>query len=348
MNFASDNGEGWAPEILDALAEVNDGAAPSYGEDEWTGQVTAALSELFERDVAVFLVPTGTAANGLALATFVPRYGSVFVHEASHVQLDECGAPEFYTGGGKLIPLPGAGGKIAPETLEDALATVPRQSVHHVPPKVLSLTQATEQGTVYTPDEISALSKIAKARNMAVHMDGARFANALVHLNCTPAEATWKSGVDVLCFGATKNGCIAAEALIFFDPATAGDVAYLRKRAGHLFSKHRFLSAQMLAYLKDDLWLKLARYANKCATDLAAGLARGADTKVWYPTEANEVLVSFDAATLKRLHGAGAKFHPWVMPGDPSEGQMIRLVTSFRTSEAEVARFLEVANGPDA
>lgn len=345
MNFASDNAEGWAPEILDALQQVNNGPASPYGDDECTAQVTAALSKIFERDVAVFLVPTGTAANGLALATLCPRYGSVFVHEASHVQLDECGAPEFFTGGAKLIPLPGDNGKIAPETLEAALATVPPKSVHHVPARVLSLTQATECGTAYTPAEVSALSQVAKARKMAIHMDGARFANALVHLGCTPAEATWKAGVDVLSFGATKNGCIAAEALIFFDPDMAADVAYLRKRSGHLFSKHRFLSSQMQAYLKDDLWLKLARHANQCASDLGAELAQCPGSKVWYPVEGNEVFVSLEAAALKRLRGAGAVFHPWVMPGDPAGGQMVRLVTSFRTDKKDVARFIDVAKG---
>ncbi len=345
MNFASDNAEGWAPEILEALRVANEGAMPSYGDDALTKEVTAALSEVFERDVAVVLVPTGTAANGLAFAALTPPFGAVLVHEASHVQLDECGAPEFFTGGAKLLPLPGGGGKIAPDALVERLSFIPMKSVHHVPPKLLSLTQATECGTAYTPDEVAALAHIAKGRGMALHMDGARFANALVHLGCSPAEITWKAGVDALSFGATKNGCMAVEALVFFDPAMSGEVEYLRKRAGHLFSKHRFLSAQMLAYLKDDLWLHLARHANDSAVALANGLANSQNARLWYPVEANEVFISLDKSVAKRLRAAGAVFHPWVMPDDPAGGRMYRFVTSFRTEMADVHQTIKIASG---
>ncbi len=346
MNFASDNAEGWAPEILEALAAANEGAMASYGDDNLTAEVTKVFSKLFERDVAVFLVPTGTAANGLAFGALAPRYGAIFVHEASHVQMDECAAPEFFTGGAKLIPLAGDDGKIAPETFERSLSYIHDGFVHHAPPKILSLTQASECGTVYSVDEIAALSGLAKARHLAVHMDGARFANALVHLGCSPAEATWKAGVDVLSFGATKNGCIAAEALVFFDPGQVGDVEFLRKRAGHLFSKHRFLSAQMLAYLKDDLWLRLATHANTCAQALGNGLASTAGATLWYAVEANEVFVSLDEGAIERLKAAGAAFHPWVVPGDPANGRILRFVTSFRTDMADVAEAIRVAAAP--
>ncbi len=343
MDFSSDNAEGWAPQVLDALVAASDGAMASYGDDPLTDEVGRRFNEIFEKEVAVFLVPTGTAANGLAFATLCPAYGAILAHEASHVQLDECGAPEFFTGGAKMLPLPGEDGKIAPETLTHALGHLFEGFVHHSQPHILTLTQATENGTVYTTKEISALADIAHGRKMAVHMDGARFANALVHLGGSPAQATWKAGVDVMSFGATKNGCLAAEAVVFFAPEKAGAFAYLRKRAGHLFSKHRVLAAQMLAYLEGDLWLRLAAHANAMALRLGSGLEDVSGTRLWYPVQSNEVFASFPGDVAARLIGQGASFHPWIVPGDPAQGQMCRLVTSFRTSPEAVDGFVKLA-----
>jgi threonine aldolase len=344
MDFTSDNSEGWAPEILEALVKAGSGPVPAYGNDSLTAEVEQRFNAIFERNVAVFLVPTGTAANGLAYAAVCPPYGAIFAHEAAHVQVDECGAPEFFTGGAKMIPLPGDHGKLAAAILTDALGHFYDGFVHHSQASVLSITQATESGTVYTPAEIEALAQAAHARRMAVHMDGARFANALVHLGCTPAEVTWKAGVDIMSFGATKNGCMAAEAVVFFDPEQARRFPFLRKRSGHLLSKHRLLSAQMLAYLEDSLWLRLARHANRMASKLEEGLRSIPGVRVWHPVQANEVFASFPGNVGWDLMGRGASFHPWQVPGDPASGQMFRLVTSFRTPEEEVDRFVDLVS----
>jgi len=288
VNFASDNTAGVAPAILAALARVNDGHVPSYGDDEVTARVKRRLADLFEHEVAVFLVPTGTAANALALAQFMPPWGAVLCHVESHIATDECGATEFYGGGVKLVTLPGVGCKIAPATLQAALERGPWGGPHHVSAAALSLSQATEAGTIYRASEIRQLAEIAHAHAVAVHVDGARFANALLRTNATPAELTWRAGVDVLSFGATKGGALAAEAVIFFDPARATGMPERRKRGGHLLSKHRFLAAQLDAYLADDLWLDLARHANRMADRLAKGLSAAGIKPVW-PVEANEV-----------------------------------------------------------
>jgi threonine aldolase len=340
MQFSSDNAESWAPEVLEALAKAAEGPLPSYGDDPLTEEVGQRFNHIFEKDVTVFLVATGTAANSLAFASLCPPYGAIFAHEAAHVMVDECGAPEFFTGGAKMVALPGDAGKIAPDTLTHALSHFFEGFVHHSQPHVLSLTQATESGTVYSPEEVAVLAKIAHGRGMAVHMDGARFANALVHLGCSPAEATWKAGVDVMSFGATKNGCLAAEAVVFFNPDGAASFPYLRKRAGHLFSKHRVLAAQMLAYLEEDRWLKLAAHANAMAARLGGELAGIEGVRLWYPVQANEVFPSFPGEVAAQLMGEGAAFHPWIVPGDPAQGQMCRLVTSFKTKDEDVDAFL--------
>jgi threonine aldolase len=252
MDFASDNAWGAAPEILAALTAANSGPTPAYGADDWTARAERRLAEVFERDCAVFLVATGTAANALALAALAPPWGAIFCHETAHVADDECGAPEFYTAGAKLVGIPGAAGKIPEAGLGRALARYPRGLVKQVQPAALTLSQATECGTIYTCAEIAALADMAHAAGLGVHMDGARFANALVSLGCTAADMTWKAGVDVLSFGATKNGALACEAVVFFDPAQADDFAFRRKRGGHTLSKGRLLGAQMLAYLEGD------------------------------------------------------------------------------------------------
>jgi threonine aldolase len=343
MNFASDNTAPVAPAILDAIVQANAGFARGYGNDDWTAGVEQRLSEVFEREVAVFLVPTGTAANALALAQVTPPWGVVFCHAQSHIATDECGAPEFFGGGLKLAGLPGGDGKIAPETLAAALAGYGDHSPHQMVASALSLTQASEAGTIYRTDEIARLSEIAHARSLAVHMDGARFANALVRLNTTPAQMTWQSGIDVLSFGATKGGALAAEAVVVFDPARAAFFGERRKRAGHLVSKHRFIAAQMAAYLAGDCWLALARHANAMADRLAQGLKSVGVAPVW-PVEANLVFVVLPRALDARLKAAGADYY--VRPSQNldlgADQVLVRLVTSFATEEAEIERFVNL------
>jgi threonine aldolase len=347
MNFASDNTAGIAPPFLDALARVNAGFALGYGDDAATERVERQLSDLFERDVAVFLVPTGTAANALALAQIAPPWGAVLCHAECHLAVDECGAPEFFGSGLKLISLPGVGCKLAPDTVAAALAHGPWGGPHHVTAAALSLSQLTEAGTIYQVDEVRALSEIAHQHGLAVHMDGARFGNALARTNVTPAEATWKAGVDVLSFGATKAGALAAEAVIFFDPARAAGMAERRKRGGHLMSKHRFLAAQFEAYLADDLWLRLARHANLMADRLGGGLAKAGLAPVW-PVQGNEVFVALPADVDRRLKAAGASYYPWSTKSLPDDlnlhgATLVRLVASFATTADEVDHFASIA-----
>ena len=342
MNFASDNAAGAAPGILEAIVRANEGTAGSYGADAITAHVTEKLSALFERKVAYLPVATGTAANSLALATLVPPHGAVFCHEGAHLNVDECGAPEFFSGGAKLVALKGKSAKLTPEAIAPALARLPRGVVHHPQPAAISITQATELGTSYTEAEVAALGTFAKREKLALHMDGARFANALAHLKCKPADITWKAGVDALSFGVTKNGALAAEAVIFFDPAQAQDFQYRRKRAGHLFSKMRFVSAQFEAMLENDLWLKLARHANAMATHLAQGLRAIEGFTIAEPVEGNEVFAKFPSpAKAKALQDAGAKFYEWEPTID--NRPLIRLVCSWATKEADVDRFLGLA-----
>lgn len=334
MNFASDNAYGAAPEILAALASANDGTMRSYGDDAITARLGKKFAEIFEREVAVFPVVTGTAANSLSLATLCPPYGAVFCHEESHIATDECAAPEFFTGGAKLAMLKGAHAKFDVAAVEAALPGFQR-GVHSPKPSVISITQASERGTVYRRAEIAALSECAKKNGMKLHMDGARFANALAHLKCAPADITWRVGVDALSFGASKNGALAAEAVVFFNKQDARDFEYRRKKGGHLVSKMRFISAQLEAYLENDLWLTLAARANGKAARLAEGL-RG---KIADPVEANAVFARLPDKTIARLREAGAQFYDW----EPSlNGEtLIRLVLSYATPEDDVARFLQ-------
>jgi threonine aldolase len=335
MNFTSDNATGMSPEILAALSAANAGSAASYGADSITKRVEAKLAELFEHEVAVFPVATGTIANALALATLVPPWGVVYCHREAHIVVDECGAPEFYAGGARMHGLEGAHGKLVPATLAPLLPGG-KGEVHHMQPAALSLTQATEAGTVYTAAETAALAELAHAHGLAVHVDGARFANALVHLGGAPADITWRAGVDVLSFGATKNGAAAAEAVIFFDPAKAGDFAYRRKRGGHLFSKMRFLSAQLDAYLAGDLWLRNARHANRMAARLADGLRSMPGARLRHPVEANEIFIELPDATVEHLCARGFQFYRW-------DATAIRLVTAFDTKAEDVDAFIATA-----
>ena len=340
MTFASDNWAGAAPEIIEALARANEGPAPAYGGDGLTERVEARFSELFERDCAVYFVATGGAANGLALSVMAPPYGMILCHEESHIQMDECAGPEFFTGGAKLLPVRGHAGKLTPKAVKTALAGFPERAPHGAPAAVLSLTQGTECGTVYSVQELTALCAAAREAGLCVHMDGARFANAVAASGASPAELSWKAGVDVLCFGGTKNGCFAAEAVVFFDRAQANDFEFRRKRAGHLWSKMRFIAAQFDAYLDNGLWLDLASRANAAARRLSEGLAAIDGVDVSYPTQINEVFAVFPDGVAEALREGGAAFYPWVTPGDPAAGRMNRLIASFRTTEREVDDFL--------
>ena len=349
MKFGSDNCAGTAPEILEAIAAAARDNAPAYGSDAYSRAAEAAVNATFERTCATFLVATGTAANALALAALAPPGHLVFCHEEAHIVDDECAAPEFFGGGTKLIGIPGIGGKIPPDALRETLARYPRGQVRHAPPSALSLSQATEAGTLYTLAEIAELAEIAHAAGLSVHMDGARFANAVAALDVSPAETTWKAGVDVLSLGATKNGALACEAVVFFDPARAADFAVRRKRGGQTLSKGKFLGAQMEAWFQDDLWLKLARRANFQAQRLARGLERVPGLAWAWPVEANELFPILPDATIARLLSAGAVFHAWTSRGHgpnraPRPGETcLRLVTSFETTDAEIDAFVAAA-----
>ncbi|MGZ5920737.1 MAG: threonine aldolase family protein [Rhizomicrobium sp.] len=339
MNFASDNAYGALPEVWAAIHAADRGTALAYGNDTLTKDLTARFTALFERDVAAFPVFTGTAANALSLACLTPPFGAVLCHQDSHIMTSECGAPEFYSGA-KLIGLEGADGKLTPAAIAEALEGLDG-SVHSVQPRVVSVSQASELGTVYGNSEISAISELAHARGLKLHMDGARFANAMAHLGSTPAEATWKSGVDVLSFGATKAGALAAEAVVFFDPALAGEFEYRRKRGGHLASKMRFVSAQLEAILENDLWLTSAARANALAARLAGALKQVGDIEIAYPVETNMVFARMPVAKAARIRAGGAEFHDWFPPKD---GKVVtRLALAFATPEEDVAKLIALA-----
>jgi len=339
MNFVSDNAWGAAPEMLESLAAANSDAAPSYGDDAWTERLTVELSRIFGRPVAAFPVISGTAANALALATIAPPHGAILCHECAHLVTDECGAPEFFTHGARLATLPGRDGKLEPDLIEATLARFACGSVHSSQPAAVSITEATECGTCYRPEEIAAIASVAQRHGLRLHMDGARFANAVAFLGCRPAEVTWKVGVDVLSFGGTKNGALAAEAVIFFNPPDARDFEYRRKRSGHLLSKMRFVSGQLICSLEEDRWLRWAGRANAGARALAEGLQGITGVEIAYPVEANAVFARLPDEKIRRLRAAGAGFFDWA--ASSSGRTLVRLVTSFATPEAEIERFLE-------
>jgi threonine aldolase len=341
-NFKSDNVAPVCDAIMAAINAANIGTAGSYGADEYTDALQHVAGERFAAPVSIFPVATGTAANALALSQLVPPFGAVVCHEAAHIATDECGAPEFFTGGAKLLGFPAPDGKIAPQQVADAVAIAADLGVHHVKPCAVSLTQATEWGTVYSLAELAAIAATAKQRGLRIHMDGARFANALVHLGCTAAEATWKSGIDVLSLGATKNGALCAEAVVFFDPELAQDFERRRKRAGHLWSKLRFVSAQWLAYFEGGLWLDNARHANDMATALAEGLQGAHGARLLQSVDANEVFIALPETTVAALETAGYGFYRW--PGCATSPEVaIRLVTSYATSPAAVRDLVAAA-----
>ena len=343
MNFASDNAYGALPQVLDAMVRANDGAASPYGADPYTENLAERFSALFERAVAVYPVITGTAANALAIAALTPPHGAVFCHAASHIMDSECGAPEFFAHGAKLIGIQGADGKLSLADITAAIDAVPRGFVHTQQPFLVSLSQPTEMGTLYSLAEISAIADAVHARGLKLHLDGARFACALESLKASPAEAAWKCGVDVLSFGASKGGTLGAEAVVFFHPDDARDFDYRRKQSGHLVSKMRFVSAQLLAYVEDGLWLKAAARANALARDLAAGLAPIRDVRIVGAVETNMVFAEIPVALAARLRAAGAIFSDGRPPRDGRV--LVRLATSFATPQSDVARFVEMARG---
>lgn len=345
MFFASDNGGPAAPEVIAAITRANEGVAMPYGNDPIMDNVRARIREIFEApEAAVYLVATGTAANSLALASMVQPWETIYCHRIAHIEEDECGAPEFYTGGSKLTLLEGDDGKIDPESLRHAIGYTARAGVHNVQKGALSLTNATEAGAIYTADEVATLCAIAKQNDIPCHMDGARFANALVRLGCTPAELTWKAGIDVLSFGGTKNGLLGVEAVILFNPKLAWEFELRRKRGGHLFSKHRFLSAQMEAYLTDGLWLDLAAKANRAADRLAAGILNVPGAHLLHPMQANAIFASWPRAGHIKAQAGGAAYYHWPfdqpLEGPPEENISARLVCNWATSDAEIDDFL--------
>lgn len=345
MYFASDNTAPAHPLIMESLARANEGYAGGYGNDATTAHVTAMIRDLFEApDAAVYLVATGTAANALALASLIDPWQTIFCHPKSHIEEDECGAPEFYTNGAKLTLIDGLDGKMDPDTFRTKAQVTGQLGVHNVQAGVLSLTNVTEVGTVYSIAEIQELTAIAKEFGMATHLDGARFANAMVALGCTPAEMTWKSGIDAVSFGGTKNGCLGVEAVVLFNPDKAWEFELRRKRGGHLFSKHRFLSAQMEAYLTDGLWIKLAKHANAMGDQLAAGVTDIRGAEFLHPQQANMLFCGWPRSGHDLAQGAGAMYYPWPVDhpenGPKDEFLSARLVTSWSTTPQDVDRFL--------
>lgn len=343
MNFASDNTSGAAPEIMAALMRANDGYALGYGNDAITKRACTRLREVFEApEAAVYFVSTGTAANALALSVYCPPWGAAFCHTHAHIAEDECGAPEFFSGGAKLVLVPGQHGKMTPEGLAATIARTGNGGVHGVQRGMVSVTNVTEAGTVYSPGEVAALAAVARAQGLPVHLDGARFANALVSSGASAAEMTWKAGVDVVSFGGTKNGCLGVEAVVMFDPAKAWEFELRRKRGGHLASKNRFLAAQMEAYLTDDLWLRLAGQANAMGAHLVEGLQQMNNVGLKHPAEANISFPHFPVGTHARAHGAGAVYYD--MP--PPEGrEAARFVASWSTRPEDVAALLGTLRG---
>src|SRR5256714_610880 len=331
-DFASDNTAGICPPAWSALAEVNVDSEISYGDDRWTRRVIERVREIFEKDCEVFLIFSGTAANALALAHLCQPYHGVICHERAHSQTDECGAPEFFSGGAKLIPTAGDNGKLDLDNVAAALARHP--DVHSSKPRALSLTQATEFGTVYRRREISAICEFARKHSLLVHMDGARFANAIAALNCAPKSITWELGVDVLCFGGTKNGTAAGELVIFFNPELAYEFDYRAKQGGQLASKMRFLAAPWNALLRDDTWIENARHANHCAKLLAQELTEVFGAQPVFAVDASAVFFRLPESLVTALHGRGWHFYKFIEP------DVHRFMCAWSTTETQIDEFV--------
>jgi threonine aldolase len=333
LNFRSDNESPAAPAILAALQEANHGTAWAYAEDPWSMRLDDAFSDLFATQTTVIPVSTGTVANSIALATVTPPWGSVYCHRNAHILNDECGAPEFFGSGLRLVPVDGADGKFSSESMDKLIRTNVGHGIHSYLPSAVSITQSTESGTIYSADEIGAISDAARRHGLATHMDGARFANAVASLDCHPADLTWRAGVQMLSFGASKNGCLAAEALLIFGQPELGKIAErLRKRSGHLLSKMRYVSAQLLAYIEDGRWLDMARHANSQATSFSEAVNQHPQASLEFSVRTNEVFVNWSAEGFQRLEDTGIQFLTW-----PGRDDLARFVFSHCTSEAETA-----------
>lgn len=330
--FASDNYAGICPEAWDVMQRANQDHAPAYGDDKWTGRVSDLLRDVFEIDCEVFFTFNGTAANSLTLASLCRSYHSVIAHQLAHIETDECGGPEFFSNGTKVLVVPGDLGKVSTDQVRQTVQR--RTDVHYPKPKVISITQSTEVGTVYKPDELDAICEEARRCKLHVHMDGARFANAVSSLGLAPKEITWKAGVDVLCFGGTKNGLAVGDCVVFFRKELAEEFEYRCKQAGQLASKMRFLSAPWLGLLENDVWLKNAAHANAMAQKLAQGLSEIEGVKIMFPVEANAVFASFPAEMEKHLRQRGWAFYNFIGAGGS------RLMCSWDTGDSEVARLL--------
>ncbi|MCB8839580.1 low specificity L-threonine aldolase [Aurantimonas sp. VKM B-3413] len=346
MIFASDNWSGAHPAINEALGKHGAGMATAYGASDLDKAVERRFDEIFEREVAVFFVGTGTAANSLALASVNRPGGVVLCHREAHIVEDECGAPEFFTHGARLAPVDGPNGLIDAANLKREIARFKPDHVHAGQPMAVSISQPGEAGTLYDAEAIEAIAAIAHGRGLTLHMDGARFANGLVASGLTPAEMTWKRGVDILSFGATKNGCWCAEAIVVFDPAKASQFPYIRKRSAQLFSKTRFVAAQFMAYFEDGLWLEMAAHSNAMADRLRAGLAASGNARQGWPTRSNEIFAVLKQPVAAALRQAGAVFYDWNAPhGMPDlvgeDETLVRLVTSWSTTPEDVDRFCE-------
>ena len=343
MFFASDNAGPAHPRVMDAMAKANSGYASGYGADPIMADVCSRVQDIFEApDAAVYLVATGTAANSLLLATLAKPWETIFCADISHVQEDECNAPEFYSGA-KLTLVPTENARMTPDALRRAILKENSRGVHGPQRGPVSISQATEKGSVHSVAELQALTGVAREYGLKTHMDGARFTNALVHLGCTPAEMTWKAGIDAVSFGGTKNGLMGVEAAVIFDPALAWEFELRRKRGAHLFSKHRYLSAQMLAYLSDDLWLEMARAANARMARLATGLCQISGVEIVIEPQANLIFVRFPRVMHQRLHVAGAVYYVWDgdhTAGDPDEMLMARFVCDWSMTDASVDQLL--------
>jgi threonine aldolase len=351
MIFASDNWAGASPKIIDALAAAARSGGPAYGGDPITKALEQRFAELFEHEVAIFLVATGTVANALALSAYARPGGIVLAHRHAHTITSEAGATEFFSDATKIVGLDADAGKLSPATLEAGLARYPVGFEHAGQPVAVSITQQTEWGAVYRPEAVAAINSVAKTRGCALHMDGARFANAVAALDVSPADATWRAGVDVLSFGGTKNGCLAAEAVIFFNPAHARDMTFQRQRAGQGYSKNWFIAAQLSAYLDGAHWLELARHANAMAARLAGGLRQSPNARLAFEPDGNQIFAILKNDADKRLRAAGGVYHPSHPDAVPeafrprAEETMVRLVTSWQTPQEDVDRFVTVLRG---
>jgi len=341
INFRSDNETPAAAAIMDALLEANRGPAFAYAEDDWSARLDAAFSELFGCEASVLPLSTGTVANAIALASVTPPWGSTYCHRTAHIFNDECGAPEFFGDGMRLVPVDGDGGKIALGELEASIRAAEGHGIHSYVPTALSLTQSTERGTVYSADEIGALCAFAHDRGMHTHMDGARFANAVASLGCQPRDITAAAGIDMLSFGASKNGCMAAEALVIFNrPQWRETAERLRKRSGHLLSKMRYVSAQLLAYIENDCWLEMAAHANRQAAQFAQAVEAHPTARLENPVEANEVFVRWTPQAFEKLAAKGIEFLTW-----PGGDDLARFVFGHSTRASETAKLIDVIGG---